>query len=311
MEENRNQQLTSETEARTATYVKWQKYLKVDSNDLFVLSDLAVTLDNQRRSTLDNQRSNFRTEETKYLLPIVRQVYRPNSMIRNLCDCYATVTPVATTFWRDGDRIRAGKLVHARTGKLQTGWRPESFTDSRSSSNISMEQEYMAVVAESIELELVSFIAESMRKAAAYSASCHLQHLPDTILSMASAIHRQTGKKPNRLHVPRDIANILVPGCNSFLRYDKGTIEIDDYQFNVTTDWLTKKHECLVGYKGDGAFNGPATYFTRVPLIVTPTVLDPDSFCPQAALLHQSALAFRPGSGRYHFARIKVRGVPS
>ena len=217
--------------------------------------------------------------------------------------------------------------IIAVTRKLKAVWSYEGQQDLRSQHNLDLEQELTSVLAQEINLEIDREILTDLRQNAGTVASWdYSTALGDTIkekyealyvkvTEVSSIIHRKTLRSgANWIVTSPEVASIFETATAGFAPAPSETFTSSlgiQYVGSVSNKWrlykdpLFPSSQLLMGYKGDSYMDSGYFYCPYVPLTQTPTVLDPDSFCPRKGILTRYGKALlRDGSKFY--ARMSI-----
>ena len=214
--------------------------------------------------------------------------------------------------------------VAAITRKLKTSWSLEAAQDLKSVHNIDAESTLTDLMADEmvaeIDREIINdlIIAASIRAthnfATAAGASVNftdrniaLMYKP---LEVANIIHRTTLRGPaNWMVMSADICSKFEQ-LNDFRASDAFTTEgVDIGIMNVGTlqgkmkiykDPLFPNCKILMGFKGNSVLDAGYFYAPYIPLLSTPTVLDPNSFTPNKGIMTRYGKKLIEDGGLYY-----------
>lgn len=197
--------------------------------------------------------------------------------------------------------------IAAKTRKLKAGWSYEAQQDLRSQHSLDAEAEITAVMAQEINLEIDREVLTDLRNNAGTIAVWDFNTaLGDTIkekyeslyvkvTQVSSVVHRKTLRGGcNWLVTSPEVASVFETATAGFAPSPSegftsslgvqyvGTI---NNRWRLYKDPLFPQGQILMGYKGDSYMDSGYFYCPYVPLIQTPTVLDPESFCPKKGIL--------------------------
>ncbi|MDP1712545.1 MAG: hypothetical protein Q8K86_08820 [Candidatus Nanopelagicaceae bacterium] len=203
----------------------------------------------------------------------------------------------------DSDSVSAG------TRKLKTSWSIEAAQDLKSVHNIDAEATLTDLMADEmvaeIDREIINdlIIAASIRAthnfATAAGASVNFTDrniaLLYKVLEMANIIHRTTLRGPaNWMVTSADIASKFEQ-LNDFRSSDAladegvdiGIVKAGTIQgkLRVYKDPLFPNCKVLLGFKGSSVLDAGYFYAPYIPLLSTPTVMDPNTFTPNKGIL--------------------------
>jgi hypothetical protein len=197
--------------------------------------------------------------------------------------------------------------IAAKTRKLKAVWSYEAQQDLRSQHNLDAEAELTAVLAQEINLEIDREILQDLRlNAGTVAAWDYSTALGDTvkekyeslyvkIVEVSNVIHRKTLRGgANWLVTSPEVASIFETATAGFAPAPSETFTSSlgvQYVGTINNRWrlykdpLFQSNQVLMGYKGDSYMDSGYFYCPYVPLTQTPTVLDPESFCPRRGIL--------------------------
>lgn len=197
--------------------------------------------------------------------------------------------------------------IVAKTRKLKAVWSYEAQQDLRSQHNLDAEAELTAVLAQEINLEIDREVLTDLRNNAGTVAVWDFNTaLGDTIkekyeslyvkvVEVSNVVHRKTLRGGcNWLVTSPEVASIFETATAGFAPAVSETFTSSlgvQYVGTVSNRWRLYKDplfpagQILMGYKGDSYMDSGYFYCPYVPLTQTPTVLDPDSFCPRKGIL--------------------------
>ena len=197
--------------------------------------------------------------------------------------------------------------IAAKTRKLKAVWSYEAQQDLRSQHNLDAEAELTAVLAQEINLEIDREILQDLRlNAGTVAAWDYSTALGDTVkekyeslyvkvTEVSNVIHRKTLRGgANWLVTSPEVASIFETATAGFAPAPSETFTSSlgvQYVGTINNRWrlykdpLFPSNQILMGYKGDSYMDSGYFYCPYVPLTQTPTVLDPESFCPRRGIL--------------------------
>jgi len=217
--------------------------------------------------------------------------------------------------------------IAAKTRKLKAVWSYEAQQDLRSQHNLDAEAELTAVLAQEINLEIDREVLTDLRNNAGTVSSWDFATaLGDTIkekyeslyikvTEVSSVVHRKTLRGgANWLVTSPEVASMFETATAGFAPTPSETFTSSlgiQYVGTVSNRWRLYKDplfttgQILMGYKGDSYMDSGYFFCPYVPLTQTPTVLDPESFCPRKGLLTRyGKKLLREGSKFY--ARLSI-----
>jgi len=197
--------------------------------------------------------------------------------------------------------------IAAKTRKLKAVWSYEAQQDLRSQHNLDAEAELTAVLAQEINLEIDREVLTDLRNNAGTVTSWDFATaLGDTIkekyealyvkvVEVSNVVHRKTLRGgANWIVTSPEVASIFETATAGFAPAPSETFTSSlgiQYVGTVNSRWRLYKdplfptNQMLLGYKGDSYMDSGYFYCPYVPLTQTPTVLDPESFCPRKGIL--------------------------
>lgn len=200
------------------------------------------------------------------------------------------------------------EAIEAKTRKLKAVWSYEAQQDLRSQHNLDAEAELTAVLAQEINLEIDREVLGDLRNNAGTVASWDFSTaLGDTIkekyeslyvkvTEVSTVIHRKTLRSgANWIVTSPEVAAIFETATAGFAPAPSETFTSSlgvQYVGSVNSKWRVYKDplfptgSLLMGYKGDSYMDSGYFFCPYVPLVQTPTVLDPDNLtCPRKGLM--------------------------
>lgn len=197
--------------------------------------------------------------------------------------------------------------ISAKTRKLKAVWSYEAQQDLRSQFNLDAEAELTAVLAQEINLEIDREVLTDLRNNAGTVAVWDFnttygdtikekyESLYVKVVEVSAVVHRKTLRGGcNWLVTSPEVASIFETATAGFapapsegftsslgIQY-VGTV---NNRWRLYKDPLFPQGQILMGYKGDSYMDSGYFYCPYVPLTQTPTVLDPESFCPRKGIL--------------------------
>ena len=214
--------------------------------------------------------------------------------------------------------------VAAITRKLKTSWSLEAAQDLKSVHNIDAESTLTDLMADEmvaeIDREIINdlIIAAAIRAdhnfATAAGASVNFTDrniaLMYKVLEVANIIHRTTLRGPaNWMVMSADIASKFEQ-LNDFRASDAFTTEgVDIGIMNIGTiqgkmkiykDPLFPNCKILMGFKGNSVLDAGYFYAPYIPLLSTPTVMDPNSFTPNKGIMTRYGKKLIEDGGLYY-----------
>ena len=238
--------------------------------------------------------------------------------------------------------LRSDPIV-AKTRKLKAIWTPEFAQDLNAYQNIDAEAELTGILGEyisqEIDLEILDMLIQNAavsdywstrigweyngsgfaaisQNLTAYTQGTWFQTIGTKIQKMSNRIHQATVRGgANFLVCSPLVATILesIPGYaadtdGNQAKFSMGVQKIGalNNRFQVYKNPYMKENCILMGYRGSQWLETGAFYSPYIPLIMTPTVLDPDNFTPRKGVMTRYAKGvLRPE----YFGRIYVEGL--
>lgn len=239
--------------------------------------------------------------------------------------------------------LRSDPIV-AKTRKLKAIWTPEFAQDLNAYQNIDAEAELTGILGEyisqEIDLEILDMLIQNAavsdywstrigweyngtnafnaisQNLTAYTQGTWFQTLGTKIQKMSNRIHQATVRGgANFLVCSPLVATILesIPGYaadtdGNQSKFNMGVQKIGaiNNRFQVYKNPYMKENCILMGYRGSQWLETGAYYSPYIPLIMTPTVLDPDNFTPRKGVMTRYAKGtLRPE----YFGKIYVEGL--
>lgn len=214
--------------------------------------------------------------------------------------------------------------VAAITRKLKTSWSLEAAQDLKAVHNIDAESTLTDLMADEmvaeIDREIINdlIIAAAIRAdhnfATAAGASVNFTDrniaLMYKVLEVANIIHRTTLRGPaNWMVMSADIASKFEQ-LNDFRASDAFTTEGMDIgimnigsiqgKMKIYKDPLFPNCKILMGFKGNSVLDAGYFYAPYIPLLSTPTVLDPNSFTPNKGIMTRYGKKLIEDGGLYY-----------
>ena len=222
--------------------------------------------------------------------------------------------------------------VSAITRKLKTSWSLEAAQDLKSVHNIDVESTLTDLMADEmvaeIDREIINdlIIAAAIRAdhnfATAAGASVNFTDrniaLMYKTLEVANIIHRTTLRGPaNWMVMSADICSKFEQ-LNDFRASDAYTTEGTDVgimsvgtiqsKMKIYKDPLFPNCKILMGFKGSSVLDAGYFYAPYIPLLSTPTVVDPNSFSPSKGIMTRYGKKLIEDGGLY-YATINVSNL--
>ena len=214
--------------------------------------------------------------------------------------------------------------VAAATRKLKTSWSLEAAQDLKSVHNIDAEQTLTDLMADEMVAEIDREIINDLIVAAAIRANHNFATgagasvnftdrniaLLYKVLEVANIIHRTTLRGPaNWMVTSADIASKFEQ-LNDFRGSDALNNEGIDIgitsagtvqgKLKLYKDPLFPNCKILMGFKGSSVLDSGYFYAPYIPLLSTPTVLDPNSFTPNKGIMTRYGKKLIEDGGLYY-----------
>jgi len=240
--------------------------------------------------------------------------------------------------------LRSDPIV-AKTRKLKAIWTPEFAQDLNAYQNIDAEAELTGILGEyisqEIDLEILDMLIQNAAvtdywstrigyeynsgnstfgaiaaNLTAYTQGTWFQTIGTKIQKMSNRIHQATVRGgANFLVCSPLVATILesIPGYaadtdGNQAKFSMGVQKIGalNNRFQVYKNPYMKENCILMGYRGSQWLETGAFYSPYIPLIMTPTILDPDNFVPRKGVMTRYAKGtLRPE----YYGKIYVEGL--
>ena len=204
--------------------------------------------------------------------------------------------------------------VTARTRKLAAQWTLEAAQDAKASLGINIEEEMISALAQTIANDIDRELLNTIEKKVGYTTNYDYesisgynsmaekyQALYSKILEVANQIAVRTRRgaanwmvvNPNVLTVLQTLKSFnFAPNATTYVDPTNvglaGTIE---GRFKVFTDIIRTSDDVLLGYKGNTETDTGIVYMPYVPIEVSPTILDGNTFMPRVMLSTRYAIA--------------------
>lgn len=214
--------------------------------------------------------------------------------------------------------------VTAQTRKLKTSWSLEAAQDLKAVHSMDAEENLTNLMADEIVAEIDREIINDLIVSAAIRASHDFANAPGAsvnftdrniallykVIEVANIIHRTTLRGPaNWLVTSADISSKFEQ-LNDF-RASDAMVE-DSLDMGITSagsinnklkvykDPLFPNCKILLGFKGGSFMDTGYIYAPYIPLVQTPTVLDPNSFTPSRGLMTRYGKKLVEDGGLYY-----------
>lgn len=227
--------------------------------------------------------------------------------------------------------VKSSPIV-AATRKLRTRWTPELQQDLQAYHSIDAEQELTSIMSDSVALEIDREIIRDIIGAAGTVINLDLsgtlaggetvqdkyRNAVEAVLAGSNAIHKRTLRGyGNWIVVSPEFATVLEFG-GSFLRNDTDkTITYSsgmklsgllENRVKVYVDPYMPPGVAIMGYTGSSFLESGYVYAPYVPVMITPTVYDPNTFVPRKGLMTRYGKKLIRSD---FFCRIDIVGWPT
>jgi hypothetical protein len=219
--------------------------------------------------------------------------------------------------------MRSESII-AKTRKLKAQWTPEFSQDLSAYHNIDAESELTGILGEyisqEIDLEILDMLlseaqpshtdywstrigyeyngstfAPITQNLTAYTQGTWFQTIGTKLQKLSNRIHASTVRGgANFMVVSPTVATILesIPGFAADTSGDQSTFNFGvqkigslNNRFKVWKNPYMKENVILMGYKGASWLENGAVYAPYIPMIMTPTVLDPENYTPSKGVM--------------------------
>jgi len=219
--------------------------------------------------------------------------------------------------------------VTAKTRKLAAQWSLEAAQDAQASLGINIEKEMITALAQTIandiDRELLTAIEGKVGYTTTYdyanvsgtnSMAEKYQAMYSKVLEVSNQIAVRTRRgaanwmivNPNVLTILQTLKSFnFAPSTSSYVDPTNiglaGTIE---GRFKVFTDIIRTSDDILMGYKGNTETDTGIVYMPYVPLEVSPTILDGNSFMPRVMLSTRYGIADNMMGADAYYGKVNV-----
>ena len=206
------------------------------------------------------------------------------------------------------------QTVTAKTRKLAAQWTLEAAQDAQASLGLNIEKEMITALAQTIANDIDREILNTIESNVGYTTNYDYANVSGTnsmaekyqalyskILEVSNQIAVRTRRgaanwmivNPNVLTILQTLKSFnFAPSASSYVDPTNvglaGTIE---GRFKVFTDIIRTSDDVLLGYKGNTETDTGIVYLPYVPLEVSPTILDGNTFMPRVMLSTRYAIA--------------------
>lgn len=218
--------------------------------------------------------------------------------------------------------------ITAKTRKLKAQWTPEFAQDLNAYQNIDAEAELTGILGEyisqEIDLEILDMLmaeapsahtdywstrigyewngssfAPITQNLTAYTQGTWFQTIGTKLQKLSNRIHQATVRGgANFMIVSPLVATILesIPGFAADTNGDQSNFNFGvqkvgmlNNRFKVWKNPYMKENVILMGYKGSTYLENGAVFSPYIPMIMTPTIIDPDNFTPRKGVMTRYA----------------------
>jgi hypothetical protein len=241
-------------------------------------------------------------------------------------------------------KMRSEGIV-AKTKKLKAVWSPEFSTDLNAYQNLDAEKEITNIMSEQIamevDLELLDMLIQNAAAGTEYwtaennraldstgytnanlgyynSQGQWFQTLGTKIQKLSNIIHQRTLRGGANFMVCSPSVGTVIESIPGFSSDSNGDVTDSTYAFGVHKAGAINKrltvyknpymteNTILLGYRGSQFLEAGAVFAPYVPIMMTPTVLDPETFTPRKGLATRFAKKMVRGE---FFGKIYVSGL--
>lgn len=214
--------------------------------------------------------------------------------------------------------------VTAQTRKLKTSWTLEAAQDLKATHNMDAEENLTNLMADEVVAEIDREILNDLIIAAAIRGTHDFSNgagasvnftdrniaLLYKVIEMANIIHKTTLRGPANWMVTSPDISSKFEQLNDFRASD--ALVQDGYDMGITSsgsinnklkvykDPLFPNCKVLMGFKGGSFMDTGYIYAPYIPLVQTPTVLDPNSFTPSRGLMTRYGKKLVEDGGLYY-----------
>lgn len=246
------------------------------------------------------------------------------------------VNPTTDTTFNDGfNAFKETTLkftqttVTAKTRKLAAQWSLEAAQDAQASLGINIEKEMITALAQTIANDIDRELLTSIESKVGYTANYDYANVSGTnsmaekyqamyskVLEVSNQIAVRTRRgaanwmivNPNVLTILQTLKSFnFAPSTSSYVDPTNiglaGTIE---GRFKVFTDIIKTSDDILMGYKGNTETDTGIVYMPYVPLEVSPTILDGNSFMPRVMLSTRYGIADNMLGADAYYGKVNV-----
>jgi hypothetical protein len=221
------------------------------------------------------------------------------------------------------------QTVTARTRKLAAQWSLEAAQDAQASLGINIEKEMITALAQTIANDIDRELLTTIEKKVGYTTTYDYANVSGTnsmaekyqalytkVLEVSNQIAVRTRRgaanwmivNPNVLTILQTLKSFnFAPSTSSYVDPTNvglaGTIE---GRFKVFTDIIRTSDDILMGYKGSTETDTGIVYMPYVPLEVSPTILDGNTFMPRVMLSTRYGIADNMMGADAYYGKVNV-----
>ena len=221
------------------------------------------------------------------------------------------------------------QTVTAKTRKLAAQWSLEAAQDAQASLGINIEKEMITALAQTIANDIDREILNTIEKKVGYTANYDYANVSGTnsmaekyqalytkVLEVSNQIAVRTRRgaanwmivNPNVLTILQTLKSFnFAPATSTYVDPTNvglaGTIE---GRFKVFTDIIRASDDILMGYKGNTETDTGIVYMPYVPLEVSPTILDGNTFMPRVMLSTRYGIADNMMGADAYYGKVNV-----
>jgi hypothetical protein len=219
--------------------------------------------------------------------------------------------------------------ITAKTRKLAAQWSLEAAQDAQASLGINIEKEMITALAQTIANDIDRELLTAIENKVGYTANYDYANVSGTnsmaekyqamytkVLEVSNQIAVRTRRgaanwmivNPNVLTILQTLKSFnFAPSSSSYVDPTNiglaGTIE---GRFKVFTDIIRTSDDILMGYKGNSETDTGIVYMPYVPLEVSPTILDGNSFMPRVMLSTRYGIADNMMGADAYYGKVNV-----
>jgi len=219
--------------------------------------------------------------------------------------------------------------ITAKTRKLAAQWSLEAAQDAQASLGINIEKEMITALAQTIANDIDRELLNAIEGKVGYTANYDYTNVSGTnsmaekyqamytkVLEVSNQIAVRTRRgaanwmivNPNVLTILQTLKSFnFAPASSSYVDPTNiglaGTIE---GRFKVFTDIIRTSDDILMGYKGNTETDTGIVYMPYVPLEVSPTILDGNSFMPRVMLSTRYGIADNMMGADAYYGKVSV-----